>query len=568
MRALQRALLPLPLLAALFACGDNSNSPPVVVSVTVSPGTPTLAALGLTQQFSAVIKDQYGNTLTGKAVTWLSQHPSVATIDQATGLATAVANGTVQITASVDGIVGTANLTVLQTATKLVFIAIPASATAGRTFSPVVKVEIEDANNARVADATSNVTLAIGANPGGSTLGGTATVAAVTGIATFDGVSLNNAGVGYTLTAAAGSLPGVTSGAFTVVASHGPLAQLAPGFFHTCAINTAGTVYCWGANTSNQLGDGGTISRPHPEPVSGVRTYIAIAAGANHTCAIATGGAMYCWGQNTFGQLGDGSTNDRATPTPVFGGLTFTAVTAGFYHTCAIATGGASYCWGYNSDGQVGDGSQTDRHTPTPVSDTVTAAKITAGGSHSCELTASGDAYCWGSNSTNELGGGSVLGETIPILIADTITFATVSAGEFHTCGSIAAGTAYCWGGNSNGGLGDGTTTQRPSPVVVTGISVDSMSAGGLHSCGLTTAHAVNCWGYNALGQIGDGTNTDRPNATPVSGSLTFASLRAGPTHTCALTSAGAAYCWGDNVVGQLGDGTTTTRFAPVVVEP
>ncbi|WP_431310257.1 hypothetical protein [Luteimicrobium album] len=43
------------------------------------------------------------------------------------------------------------------------------------------------------------------------------------------------------------------------------------------------------------------------------RTVTQIAASGNHTCAL-SGGQMYCWGQNTSGELGDGTTTNRASP--------------------------------------------------------------------------------------------------------------------------------------------------------------------------------------------------------------------------------------------------------------
>src|SRR5438094_2289665 len=70
---------------------------------------------------------------------------------------------------------------------------------------------------------TGNVTVALGANPGSGTLSGTTTVAAVAGVATFPGVSIQKVGTGYTLTASATGATGTTSAAFTIApgaASH------------------------------------------------------------------------------------------------------------------------------------------------------------------------------------------------------------------------------------------------------------------------------------------------------------------------------------------------------------
>src|SRR5439155_22854636 len=59
---------------------------------------------------------------------------------------------------------------------------------------------------------TGSVSAALGANPGGGTLSGTTPVAAVGGVATFFDLSINKAGSGYTLTAAAsGFAPSASS---------------------------------------------------------------------------------------------------------------------------------------------------------------------------------------------------------------------------------------------------------------------------------------------------------------------------------------------------------------------
>ena len=44
-----------------------------------------------------------------------------------------------------------------------------------------------------------------------------------------------------------------------------------------------------------------------------------VSAGGQHTCAITTGGASYCWGANGSGQLGDGGAVSQVTPVRVLG---------------------------------------------------------------------------------------------------------------------------------------------------------------------------------------------------------------------------------------------------------
>jgi uncharacterized repeat protein (TIGR01451 family) len=91
---------------------------------------------------------------------------------------------------------------------------------AGQTINAVPQVTIRDAQGRTVTDSTAQVTIALGANPGSGVLSGTLTRQAANGVATFDDLSINKAGTGYTLVASAAGLGNVTSDAFNVVAAN------------------------------------------------------------------------------------------------------------------------------------------------------------------------------------------------------------------------------------------------------------------------------------------------------------------------------------------------------------
>ena len=100
-----------------WACGGDVTEPPSDPSrpttVTVSPATPELTALGETLQLRAEVRDQRGNTISGATVTWTSTRTSVATVSRS-GLVTAVGNGTATIIATAGAISGTRMVTVAQ----------------------------------------------------------------------------------------------------------------------------------------------------------------------------------------------------------------------------------------------------------------------------------------------------------------------------------------------------------------------------------------------------------------------------------------------------------------------
>ena len=101
---------------------------------------------------------------------------------------------------------------------KLAFVQGPSSTVAGAAISPAVKVAVEDANgNVETSDNATTVSVAIGTNPAGGTLSGGSAVTVASGIATFSGLSINNAGTGYTLTASSTpSYTAATSAAFNI----------------------------------------------------------------------------------------------------------------------------------------------------------------------------------------------------------------------------------------------------------------------------------------------------------------------------------------------------------------
>src|SRR6267142_508512 len=135
----------------------------------------------------------------------------------------------------------------------LAFAVDPTSTTSGVSISPPVQVEIRDPAGVRQTMASDPVTLAIGTNPSGAVLLGTATVNAANGVATFPGLAISKPGRGFTLAAASGNLVSTTSAAFNVVLG---LAALAAGGGHTCGSTAGGVAYCWGLNNAGRLGNG------------------------------------------------------------------------------------------------------------------------------------------------------------------------------------------------------------------------------------------------------------------------------------------------------------------------
>ncbi|PKN44154.1 MAG: hypothetical protein CVU59_12395, partial [Deltaproteobacteria bacterium HGW-Deltaproteobacteria-17] len=124
-----------------------------------------------------------------------------------------------------------------------------------------------------------------------------------------------------------------------------------------------------------------------------------------------------------------------------------------------------------------------------------------------------------------------------------------IAAGGSHSCALISDGTVRCWGFNSFGQLGDGTTTNRLTPVQVTGLSnIKEVAVGNDHSCAISNNNGiVYCWGANNMGQLGDGTTISRTSPTQITGLINASAIALGMQLSCALISTGTVRCWGAN---------------------
>ncbi len=216
-----------------------------------------------------------------------------------------------------------------------------------------------------------------------------------------------------------------------------------PGSF-TCA-RTADDVQCWGANGTGQLGDGrsdhglcgsGVTSidcATTPVTVTGLTNATQITAGASHACALESDGTVVCWGANAAGQLGlDLSMAFVDTPTVVPGLTGVQQVVAGANHTCVLLTDGSVKCFGFNDQGELGDGmlaghgstcdagagSADCSSTPVDVLLTEGATLLAAGQRHTCALLESGAVACWGRNNRMQLGQEDREPRATPVIIA------------------------------------------------------------------------------------------------------------------------------------------------------
>ena len=309
----------------------------------------------------------------------------------------------------------------------------------------------------------------------------------------------------------------------------------------------AGSIVCWGDNSSGQTdvpGDPHPVHRPPLAPEAASPSgdaggsdndgaaeseylYVDVTAGANHTCAVRTSGIVDCWGSDSHGQSSVpmqlrvelDSPSQPAVIGPD-GQLTtleearqgrFHSIEAGENYTCAINAEGGALCWGANiganpseaeTDSDVGTGGTGETAVTSlgffggsyaagqeyPPAGEYT--QISAGRWHACAI------HTW-----DDFPMRAVHPEAPePAALQDVDTVGQLT--EQISLSSGAPANLDCWGNDAgpdgSGGLVDTGRAVPPSYldrytdddklVRVTPLSWNQISAGGTFSCGIVNS--------------------------------------------------------------------------------
>ena len=114
-----RIVLALTLLLGCDQPVEPEPEPAYPADVHLTPRETELSALGSTIRLTAEVRSQYGQLMPPEVVKWSSDSPRVASVD-ASGLVTAIANGTAMVQASAGTVSGSAKVAVAQVTAKLV----------------------------------------------------------------------------------------------------------------------------------------------------------------------------------------------------------------------------------------------------------------------------------------------------------------------------------------------------------------------------------------------------------------------------------------------------------------
>lgn len=350
----------------------------------------------------------------------------------------------------------------------------------------------------------------------------------------------------------------------------------ARGGGHACAIMQDGSVRCWGANASGQVGQGsegedaGTVPAfvTSPTVVPGISETVDLSVTGNGssgtTCVVSRSNVVSCFGSDASGQLGrGGAPSTTPHPMPVeLADVRAKSVVLGGTFAFAVGTDDRLWSWGAN------DGYQLARPTngDAGVASAPALAEGITGTPRSCAGTATtsfvtstgGELVSWGGATLEALGRfSSLTRDPVPAPIGLSAV-SRVTAGATHAC-ALRGGEIHCWGKNERGQLGLGSFADQPLParvILPKDVLAVDVAAGTNDTCAIASNGDVYCWGANESSQLGTEAGVDQPTPRRVEGiAEEVVALGVMERSVCALQRSGAVTCWGDNLLGQLGRG-------------
>ena len=348
--------------------------------------------------------------------------------------------------------------------------------------------------------------------------------------------------------------------------------QLSVGGSHVCALTASHEVVCWGDNAAGQLGIdkyghsiGPNLARPHV--VGGLPPIARVASGAMHTCAIDRDGSVLCWGsaggdlvQTRGGAAGSIDLHGPALGTPVRMPLG-----PGEARVVALSSKADAACVAFADDVRCWSTFRAipiDAKTVDPPDlTTIPIAGVTAlalGHGKVCAV-ARDQLSCWREG---------VRPSVAARVRGDTSVPARISIGEMYACVSSVTGELRCWWSLIDDFWKkppnrDVRWPQKPPTraVAVGDSPICTADKDGRVDCfladegGLPDEAAARSWATTALGPypiagIEGAVDVGLGSGRDVMGYGFGCALRAAPDRAGAQV-----FCWGDNESGQLGSG-------------
>ncbi len=253
-----------------------------------------------------------------------------------------------------------------------------------------------------------------------------------------------------------------------------------------CLALAGGVVYGWGKNGSSRLLDCGGSSKYPTEIYSGFTNITKLAVGANHCLALDSSGTVWVWGSNSSYQLGmdlDGYIVDTPTALEIKDRKdnitnSFKDIAACDGSSMFVDTDGKVWVAGSNNYGQLGTSSSRIKN---PISVESGAEYVIAGSSACGVIRTSGDLEMSGKNTNGALGD-TTIKDRSEFYETTASNVYSADIGDGFGCYVSYDEDLYCWGDNSFGQVGNGRggTREEPEAIYKDGLLISIKQAEGI----------------------------------------------------------------------------------------
>ena len=251
--------------------------------------------------------------------------------------------------------------------------------------------------------------------------------------------------------------------------NHRDFVAVEGGHWHTVALKSDGSVWAWGHNLFAELGNG---TREHSEwPVRVLQTsggivselsdVKSIASVGYHTLALKKDGTVWGWGANSSNQLSENGKDFVVHAFRIAGIPKIKQIAVGWNHSVALDYEGNIWMWGadYPSKNNL-----KNFPRPTRLKGLPKCIKIACGSWHSLAIDENHQVWGWGKNQYGMLGLGDTIDHSFPVRIPKLNGITEIGGGCFQSIAVNKKGEIFTCGDNPSGQLGIGNQTRTFSP--------------------------------------------------------------------------------------------------------
>lgn len=200
------------------------------------------------------------------------------------------------------------------------------------------------------------------------------------------------------------------------------------------AVMSDGTLYGWGRNGSNQLGNGGTFDKTRPEIIQSIPKVKQLVFNGSTGIVLGVDNCVYSWGANPYGEAGTGTQGRIPNAIKLTAlGNNIDRIFNGNNAMYAVDADGTFYGWGYNNKRQLAISNTSGILPPTIVQGISGVVDLEKVNDTIFATDSQNIIYGWGENNYGQIGNDTTENIYSPYIVANNEMTTTTGTGEVNS---------------------------------------------------------------------------------------------------------------------------------------